>query len=173
MGYWIAIASLAQIVWIFLFQYRLFALSVVAIVAILLPLLVLYWRLGIALQPVSQQQGWLINFPLSIYFAWISVATIVNIAIALYSLNWNGWGISPIIWTVIMMVIGASLAFMIRWQRQDGAYTGVFIWALLAICIKHLDNLIIAGTAGGLALILVISILIGNREQGTGNREQG
>jgi hypothetical protein len=84
MGYWLVISSLAQSLWVILFQLRFFPLSVLAMIAILLPLIVLYLRLDIALTPVSSQQRWLVNIPLSIYLGWISVATIVNVALALY-----------------------------------------------------------------------------------------
>jgi hypothetical protein len=159
MGYFLAISSLAQIIWVVFFQYRLFALSVVAMVFILLPLIALYLRLEIALKPVSFQMKWFINFPISIYFGWISVATIVNVACALYFTGWNGWVINPVVWTVIMMVIGTILAIIVNLQRKDETYAGVFVWALVAITIRHLDIPIIAGTGGTLAVILVLSIL--------------
>jgi uncharacterized membrane protein YqjE len=39
MGYLLVLASLAQILWVFFFQYRMFTLSLVAMLAILLPLI--------------------------------------------------------------------------------------------------------------------------------------
>ena len=92
MDYYLAIGSVSQIIWVFLFQSQLFALSVIAMVGILVPLIVLYLRLGINLTTVHFLQKWLVNFPISIYLAWISVATIVNIASAKrrYRLEWLG-----------------------------------------------------------------------------------
>ncbi|MGK7875643.1 MAG: tryptophan-rich sensory protein [Xenococcaceae cyanobacterium] len=156
MGYLLVVSSLAQIIWVFLFQYRLFTLSVVAMVMILLPLIGIYLRLGIGSKRVSRQEKWLVHIPLTIYFAWISVATIVNVAIALYHLGWSGWGISPQGWTVIMVLVGTAIAATASIQRSDLAYSGVFVWALVAIAARHLDTLMIAGTAGGLAIALVL-----------------
>ncbi|MGF1675675.1 MAG: tryptophan-rich sensory protein [Rivularia sp. (in: cyanobacteria)] len=136
-GYLLAIASLAQSIWVYLFLSRLFVLSVVAMLLILLPLILMYLRLDIGNTPVSRAEKWFIRYPISIYLAWISVATIVNIASALYINNWNGFGISPQIWTVIMMIIATIIALFALFQRRDIAYSGVTVWALIAIAIKH------------------------------------
>ncbi|MGY6528345.1 MAG: tryptophan-rich sensory protein [Cyanobacterium sp.] len=160
MGYYLAISSLSQIIWIFLFQSQLFALSVMAMVGILIPLILLYLRLGINLTNLPFLPRWLVNFPISIYFAWISVATIINIASALEIAGWSGWGISPELWTVIMMIISTIIAMVIIWQRRDSIYGGVFVWAFVAIALRQGQNptlAIIAGVLAGL-LVLIISI---------------
>ena len=159
-GYYLAISSLSQIIWVFLFQSQLFGLSVIAMVGILVPLLLLYLRLGINLTNLPSPQRWLINFPISIYFAWISVATIVNIASALEIEDWSGWGISPQVWTTIMIVVGAITAAIVTWQRRDSIYGGVFVWALVAISLGRGENPTIAFMAGVLAALLVLIIII-------------
>ncbi|HAC63489.1 MAG TPA: hypothetical protein DCF68_08090 [Cyanothece sp. UBA12306] len=162
MGYGLAISSFAQIAWVFLFQYRLFLWSVLAMVLILIPLVWLYLSLGISLESVPQKQRWLVNFPISVYFGWISVATILNVALGLDSLEWNGWGISNQLWTMIMIVIATTIAAVIRFKRKDVVYCGVLIWALIAIAIKHLDQFSLAVTAGSFASLLTLLIIIPN-----------
>ena len=162
-GYLLALACLAQIAWVFLFQYRLFMLSLVAMLLILLPLIGVYQRLGIGKIRVSKQEKWIVQIPVSIYLAWISVATIVNVALTLYNLGWNGWGISPQVWTVIVLMIGGAIAATVSMQRADIAFVLVFLWALVAIGVRQANIAVIAATAGGLAialsLLLVFSIL--------------
>ncbi len=138
-GYLLTIASIAQSIWVYLFLSRLFVLSVIAMLLILLPLITVYLRLESG-TPVSRPEKWFIRYPISIYLGWISVATIVNIASALYINNWNGFGISAEVWTVIMVVIATFVAAIALLQRQDIAYSGVTIWALIAIAIKHWEN---------------------------------
>lgn len=154
-GYWIAVASLAQIVWVFVFLYRKFNLSLVAMLGILLPLIVLYLRLGIGTERVSKKHKWLVHIPLSIYLGWISVATIVNVAIALYSSGWNGWGLSPQLWTVILLIIGAVLGAIVLLRRPaDIAYPLVVVWAFIAIAVRQASQQLIAIPALGLAIAL-------------------
>jgi hypothetical protein len=156
MGYLVAIASLAQIIWIFFFLYNLFALSLVAMLGILFPLIGAYQSLRNGDRFTGRQQKWLVYFPISIYLGWISVATIVNGAIVLDYWNWNGWGISAQIWTVIMLLVATAIAVTVSIRRVDLAYTGVFVWAFVAIAVRNSNNLLIAATAGGLAIVLVI-----------------
>ncbi len=154
-AYLLTIALVAQSIWVYLFLSRLFVLSVVAMLLILLPLVVMYLRLGIGTRSTSRAEKWLISFPISIYLGWISVATIVNIASALYINNWNGFGISAEIWTAIMVIIATFIASIILIKCQDIAYTGVTVWALIAIAIKHWGNLTLAITALSCGLLLL------------------
>ncbi|NEP08208.1 MAG: tryptophan-rich sensory protein [Okeania sp. SIO2G4] len=159
-GYFLVGASLAQIIWVFLFQYQLFTFSVLAMLGILGCLICLYLSLGISYERVPKKDKWLVHHPISIYFAWISVATIVNIASALHYLGWNSIGQIAIFWTIIMLIIGAIIAAIINIQKQDIAYPLVFIWAFIAIVIRHLDMPVIAVTAGILALGLVVLVCV-------------
>ena len=55
-GYGIVAASLAQIIWVYLFQLQQFALSVVAMLAIAVPLASIYRQAQIGCRPVSSQR---------------------------------------------------------------------------------------------------------------------
>jgi hypothetical protein len=155
LGYLLVWCSLAQIFWVVLFQLRFFALSVAAMLGILIPLILAYLRLGIGKRRVSETTQWLVHLPLSIYLAWISVATIVNVAIALFAANWQGWGIQAPVWTALMCAIAAALGAIVCWRGRDLAFPSVAIWALFAIAIRHQTIGLIAGTAGGLASLLL------------------
>lgn len=154
-------ACLAQIAWIYLFTLQQFWWSVLAMLAILLPLIGAYLQLRTGEERVSRNRRWLAQIPFSVYLAWISVATIVNIACALYSSGWNGWGLSPIVWTVIMLVIGAIVAGLVVWQRRDLAFGLVFVWAYLAIALRQSAISAIWITAVVLALAIVGLLLAG------------
>ena len=156
-GYLLVFACIAQCAWIYLFLARLFPLSVIAMLGILLPLISLYQRLGISWQAVSIQERWFIQIPISIYLGWITVATVVNVALALYSLTWNGWGIDPSAWTVIMIIVSAAIAALVTIQRHDTTYILVIIWAFVAIVIRQIS--IPSITVTGAAMIIVLSLL--------------
>lgn len=153
-GWLLVMASIAQVAWIYLFQARWFALSTLAMLGILLPLMVMYLRLGIGRQPVSRQTQWFIHEPVSLYLGWISVATVVNIAIALYSLNWNGWGISPAVWTAGMVIVSAAIAAAVALRHRDPVLPMVLVWALVAIALRRSDILLISATATASAVLL-------------------
>lgn len=141
------VACLAQIVWIFLFTLQQFWWSILAMVAILLPLIGIYLTLNIGRGRVSRQRRWMAHIPFSIYLGWISVATIVNVASALYTSGWGGWGLDPVTWTAIMIVVAALLAEVVIFKRRDVAFTLVLVWAFTAIALRHGDVPAIWGTA--------------------------
>jgi hypothetical protein len=154
--YLVIFSSVAQSIWVFLFLLREFWWSVVAMVAILLPLMGIYRLLGVGLGRVSRQEKWFAHIPFSIYLGWISVATIVNVASALFYNNWDGWGLAPEIWTVLVMSIATAIGAILTLQRRDLAYPLVIIWALVAVAIRQSDVAIVAITAIVLAIGLAI-----------------
>lgn len=159
-GYFLVLASLAQIAWVFFFEYQLFTLSLVAMLGILLPLIGAYQQLGVGRDRISRMDKWLVFMPLSIYLGWISVATIVNVALVLYNLGWQGWGISPEVWTAIALIAGAAIAAIISIQRADIAFVLVIVWAFIAIAVRQANISLIAITAGGLAIALVLLLVV-------------
>lgn len=157
-GWLLVIASVAQIIWIYLFEARFFMLSIVPMVGILLPLVGMYQRLGIGTCRVSRNVQWLVHAPISLYLGWISVATVINVAIGLYSLNWNGFGLSSTVWAVLMVGVSSAIAFLVLLQKRDPIFPLVIVWALVAIALRQWSVLPIAATATGLAIILAILV---------------
>ena len=157
-GYKLAIASLAQIIWVFCFLNQQYAWSFLAMLAILLALIAAYLCLPFNIN-ISRWQKWLIRTPISIYLAWISVATIVNGATVLESWQWNYWELSGDVWTIIMLLLAALITHFVSIPRLDFAYASVFIWASIAIALKNIENMMISGTAIGLSIALILVFL--------------
>lgn len=153
-------SSIFQIIWVFLFQFQQFWLSVLFMVGILVSLVIAF--LGIYSQDhrISRQEKWFAQVPVSIYFGWISVATIVNVASALYASDWDGWGISPATWTVIMSAIAAAISVVIAIYYQNAAFPLVIVWALIAIAVRQASQPAIVITAMGLAIALGLLTLL-------------
>lgn len=156
---WLILACVAQAVWVLCFLSGQFWLSVLAMLTILGALIRVYRTLEIG-RPASRGERWWIQVPIGIYLGWISVATMVNIATALYSQGWNGWGIAPQSWTVLLIWIAAALGVWVSLQGQDRALPLVISWALLAIAVRHLDSAMIAIPAVIWAVGLAVFVLL-------------
>jgi hypothetical protein len=152
-------ASIFQSIWVFQFQLRNYWLSVAFMVGILLSLIVAFLATQQYQSSLSRSEKWYVQIPFSIYFGWISVATIVNVASALYAINWDGWGISPVVWTVIMGAIATLISALITIQYHDIAYSGVIIWALVAIAVRQASQFSIAVPMIGFAIALGLLML--------------
>jgi len=78
------------------------------------------------------------------------------VACALYSHGWNGSVINSQIWTIILLVVATIIATVIVIRYKDIAYTGVTVWALIAIAVKHSNIDILRNLALFLAAILIL-----------------
>ena len=155
------ISCIANSTWIFLWHYGYFASTVVVIFVLLISLIVIYWRLKIGLSPTTSREKWFVNLTFSIYLGWVTVATIANITSTLDYLKWNGWGISPEIWAVIMLAAGLVIASAISFTRRDIAYQLVLIWAFVGIAIKQSDSAIVSSTAWLMAGLVGVVMVAG------------
>jgi hypothetical protein len=153
------LSSVANIAWIFLWHYEVFPLTVVAMLALLTCLIVIYLRLDIGRTHVSSGMRWFVHLPFSIYLGWITVATIANVTTLLAYWNWSGWGISPEAWMVIMLVIATAVGGLVSFTRGDIAYAAVLVWAFIGIAVKHSDNQVVS-TAAWAATVATIFLLI-------------
>ena len=164
---YLIVACLAQVGWIYLFTFRWFWLSVVAMVIILLALILSYESLGVGRITTTKRRQWLSHVPFSLYLAWISVATIVNIACALFASGLQSHGTS---WTVAMLIVGTALAIIVTRLRTDITFVLVFVWAYGAIAQRHQDNSLILGTAIVGAIVMVIQLVLSCRKLGQRDR---
>lgn len=166
-SYFLVLASLAQCLWVYLFLDQQFILALVAMVEILLLLLAFYLRINRRRwsdrlgadgspreRPIPRAERWLIHRPISLYLGWISIATVLNVALTLFSQGWGGWGLPPLLWTVVMMGVAAELGLLMLLRRQDGTFALVVIWALVWIAIGNLASPVIAIAGFGLATAL-------------------
>ena len=135
-GWWVSLGGLANIVWIFLWHYQQFPLTLVAMLTLLASLIVIYLRLGTGRTSVSTAETWAVRVPFSIYLGWITVATVANITDVLDYVNWNGFGIAPETWMVIVLAAVLAIAGLVIFTRRDMAYTLVLLWALAGIALK-------------------------------------
>jgi len=129
------LTSLANVTWIFAWHYRIIWLSLL----IMLAFLVLLIKIAniINAKKYENLNSLFVRLPFSIYFGWITIATIANVIVFLQSINWNGFGISEQIWTIIILLIGATIGIT-RMLKDKNIYYGlVLIWAYAGIWLKH------------------------------------
>ena len=160
-GYLFALSCVANVVWLFLWHYEVFPLTIVAMLALLVLLIAIYLRLGIGRTRVSAAATWLVQVPFSIYLGWITVATIANATSLLDYLQWNGWGLSPEAWAVIMLVVGAAVASAVSLTRGDVAYMLVIMWAFAGIAVKHAATPVVATAAWVMTAVVAVMLVVG------------
>ena len=132
-----ASSSIFNMVWIFAWHYRQIGLSLIIMLLIFASLAVIYVRLG-RKKNLFREEFLFVHVPFSVYFGWISVATIANVTAYLVSIGWQGWGLPDAFWTVLVILVGTFVAAMNTLIRKDSAYLLVFIWAFIGIAAKRI-----------------------------------
>jgi hypothetical protein len=130
-------SSIANTLWIFAWHYKLITLSVFLMIAILICLI----RIANMLREkkFDLHEKIFILTPFSVYFGWITVATVANITTFLVSIRWYGFGIAEQNWTVIILVVAAIIGILRILRDQNIIYGLVFIWAYIGIFVKHVS----------------------------------
>ena len=129
--------SIANISWIFAWHYDYIGLSVLVMAALLILLIKIADILRVG--QFTSIQKLLIWAPFSIYFGWITVASIANITVFLVSLGWNGFGIADFVWTSIILLVGAVIGILRMRKDKNIAYGMVLVWAYSWILFKHMS----------------------------------
>ena len=102
---------------------------------------------------------WIEEFLVHIYFAWITLATALNISAALQFYEWNRFGQSELFWSVLILPVAAIIAAKVFLTFRDRAYAAVVIWAFVAIVVKHLGIQDIIAYLS-IAVVVIFSFLI-------------
>lgn len=145
--------------WIVAWHYEQVTLSVCIMLVILASLAVIHERLHLALpaKPVAEKL-WL-DFPFSIYFGWISIATIANITAFLVNIKWET-NINPSWWTVIMIGIGTLINVYMILFKNNIPFGLVGIWAFYGIIVKRQSAVIEHTSSIILSAQICISIIL-------------
>ena len=166
LGYLFAISNLFNAAWLFCWHYNLFGLSVIVMLGLLGLLIAGYLALNAGRAGGTAAERWCVDIPFGVYLGWISVAAIANITDYLYFIKWDGFGIAPQAWAVIMLIVASLLGLLMALRRQDAAYLLVFVWAFAGIAVKQAGVPPVAysaWTAAGLALVLAVWSMIRGR----------
>ncbi len=121
-------------------------------------LIAIYLRLNIGKAKVRTSEKLAVHLPFSVYLGWISIATIANISLTLVASNWDGFGISPETWAIIVVAVALVLTMLMLGTRKDIAYALVVIWALVGISINQTNPNVVLVTQIG-AIIAAVAML--------------
>ncbi|MDD5622558.1 MAG: hypothetical protein PHQ09_05320 [Actinomycetota bacterium] len=150
-----------NIAWILSWHYEIVWLSLIIMILLLLSLIFIYVRLGTGRPGIKNYEKVFVNIPFSVYLGWITIATIANVTAYLVSINWNRFGISEQLWTVIIITVGVIITIAALFSRNDIFFPLVVIWALVGILLKRIadtsvpDNLVTIASIAGISIVAI------------------
>lgn len=153
------VSCLLNIGWLVAWHYERLVSSVFLMLVLLFTLITIHIRTKDTMrEPAAPSDKWLVRLPFRIYLGWISVAVIVNIAVALYASNWDRFGLSETAWAIIMLSVAVLLAIIVVVKERNIVFAAVFIWAICAIGVKQLAYPAVAYTSFAYALALIVAL---------------
>lgn len=141
-GFWFIVSCIANSAWVFCWIYGYTGLSCICIFILLISLLKIVVNNKMELFDASKSTIVFLWWPFVIYSGWVTVASIANVSSYLVKIDWNGFGISAEVWTIIMIAIATVINIIIIFKRNMREFALVGTWALIAIGAANYDNYI-------------------------------
>jgi benzodiazapine receptor len=152
------LSGVFNVLWLFLWHYDQIVLSVALMFALLATLIAIYLRLGIGKTSVTLKERAFVHLPFSVYLGWITVASIANVASALVSIQWDGFGLASDTWAVLVIAVALLITLAVIATRKDIAYSLVLVWALIGIAVNQSAYQNIAMAAEISAVIILVAL---------------
>ena len=132
-----SISSVANALWIVAWHYGKLGTSIILMLIILVSLIIINSLTVKA--DLSFKEKFFIRLPFSVYFGWITVATIANITAYFVSIDWNGFGLSDQTWTIIILLVGTVIGIATLLKNWVASYGFVLVWAYVGIYNQHVS----------------------------------
>ncbi len=175
-GWWVVLNAVCNAVWSPLFNNERIGLALLVILVMLFSLVIIEQRLlarrhvpvvapdldaSLPESPAGPAETWLARVPFSIYFGWLTVATILNVAVYLKATEFDLSGLGEQGWAIGVLVFGLVVGAFVFNRYRAVAYILVFAWAYAAIAAEQQGEGQIPLIAGALAVGAVALAIAG------------
>lgn len=151
-GWWVVLNAFCNAIWSPLFNNEQIGVALLVILVMLGTLVVIEHRLLVrtntpVVEPIAgatlpeavatPTETWLARIPFSLYFGWLTVATILNVAVYLKAANIGLLGLAETSWASAVLIVGVLVGAMVFNRFRSVAYVLVFAWAYVAIAVEQ------------------------------------
>jgi hypothetical protein len=160
-AYWLS--CVANGLWIFMWHYGRILESLALMLVILGCLVFIYVRLRSTSPPASLSERLCVDATFSLYFGWITTATLANLAAWFFALRTWPFGLPMDDWALLTVVTATAVYTAMGVRTQDAVYTAVFLWASLGIVLQTLqisDPVRLAAAAGCAVMLVVTAVSV-------------
>lgn len=146
--------------WILAWHYLQIELSLVIMLLFLSTLIQLFLKSNTMANALTTTQKFILQTPFIVYLGWISVATIANSTALLVACKWNGFGMTPVYWSALMILIAILLALLMLKKFKAVPFALVVAWALWGIYNAQgpAAPILASITAAGIGILITASL---------------
>lgn len=134
--------------WLACWHLRVFPLTIIVIVALLVVVGLLY------IMTWQRSRSWVDRVPLSLYASWLAVATVANVAHVVTRATPGSGGMAAALSTLVLLLAFAGVTYVVRRIFDDWTFGVVVAWAGIGIGAR----LVAVSPVTGVASILISTI---------------
>lgn len=123
------ISCILNMAWIILFSFLLIELSTLFIFAFVIVLSIIC----VKLRKIDDGKHFLLPLTFGIYTGWLVIATVVNVAVSLVKLEWDGFGILPEVWAGIILIVAIGVVLIVLLSNRNAVFPLPVAWAYFGI----------------------------------------
>ena len=154
---------IANTFWIFAWHYELITLALL-LMAVILGSLIGIYRHVLPGKIAGFRDKLFVRVPFSLYFGWITVATLANISVEQSVIGMDNWIMTKTVWVFVELALAGAIATVMVIRYRDPIFGGVVAWAAYGITERQTGTPEVAGAAAAvMILVLVILIIEGIR----------
>jgi hypothetical protein len=145
-----------------MWHYGYILASLALMLVILACLIFIYLRLR-STSASSLIERLCVDAPFSLYFGWITTATLANLAAWFHAIGTWPFGLPMEDWALLTVVTATAIYTAMGVRTHDVIYTLVFGWASLGIVLQTLetsDAVRLAATAGCAVMVVVTAVSV-------------
>ncbi len=136
-GPYLIFSNILNGLWILSWHYYIITLSLVVMLLLLYFLSILHSRIHEIAGPLSFNIC--VRFPISLYYGWVTIATVANITSVLVSLGWNPGEQVSTLWAIPVLILAAIVNILVALHRKDIWFPLVGIWGIMGIYRKRMS----------------------------------
>lgn len=155
-GLWFIVSNFANAIWLVAWVNEAIFISLILIALLLFSLVRLVFRLRLEIWDAPLKTMFFVWWPITFYFGWIILATVLNFTSFLVSLQMDIKGGVEELLALIVLIVATIIYYLLIIKRNLREAALVGIWGLIAIAVNQFDiNSIISYTSIILALVLL------------------
>lgn len=168
-GWWFILSCVFNSLWVFAWIYGYTGWSCVFIFMLLVSLFKIVVNNRMELDDEPFPIIVFVWWPFVFYSGWVTVASIANVSTYLVKIDWTGFGISDVTWTLILIAIAILINQYMIWKRNMREYALVGAWALVGIGFANKINheTIMYVAFAGAAVLLISAGIHGYKNRAT------
>lgn len=160
LGWWVIASLVLNAVWIASVQFDLLYLSLPIIVTLLAVLCRLFVILR-ASAPKNRVEAVVADGAIGLYLGWVIIATAANTAAVLLAAGFEGFGLAPDMWAVIVLAVAAAIGVALAlWGGGRIAPALSLSWGISWVAIARLTDEPSSTVTGIAAIVAAAAVII-------------